>query len=528
MSTNQQSADILLQQGLLPASVIETLLQRADERGQWLGQLVIEHEMLSDDELAQSLSVGSGIPLIRLNTVQPDPAAMACLTPEVCRQYCMVPVSLTGNTLQLAIANPFAETTLDAMRTEYPYDIVTRIAPINAIRQAILEWYQNGVSSMPSGEIPANPRDTLPKRQAAEPSVENDCYPMSLDDLLVAMLHTAASDLHLTVGAPPLIRVNGELRKMPFPVLAAYQMKDLVYPILTDTEIRQFEQRNDLDLAYSLPSVARFRVNVFRQRGSVCAIMRPIPHVPTLEELEMPPILHELTMRPRGLVLVTGPTGAGKSTTIAAMINQLNMSRKLHIITLEDPIEFTHEHKLCEVNQRQIGLDTDSYAVGLRQVLRQDPDVIFIGEMRDYETITAALTAAETGHLVLSTLHTSGAAQTISRIIDVVQSSQQDQILKQLAAVLEAVISQTLIPGLEGNRRYCAQEILVTNAAIRNLIRENKIHLIPGVMQSSGRDGMQTLDQALITLVKQHKISAQDALLQASHPDDFRRLLAMG
>jgi twitching motility protein PilT len=305
-------------------------------------------------------------------------------------------------------------------------------------------------------------------------------------------------------------------------------LQPLIYSILTDIQITVFERHWELDFSYSLPGVSRFRVNVHKQRGSVGSVFRMIPSdMPTLDKLRMPPIVRELTQRPRGLVLVTGPTGSGKSTTLAAMIDEINRTVRTHIVTVEDPIEFLHSNKMSVITQREVGSDTESFSTALRHVLRQDPDVILIGEMRDLETIAAALTAAETGHLVFATLHTTSAAQSIDRIVDVFPSHQQDQVRIQLANVLEGIATQALLRSIDGKGRVCAQEILIASSAIRSLIRDNKVHQMPSVMQASAKYGMQTLDQCLRTLVLEKKVTLDEAIAKSSSPEDFKALLAM-
>ncbi|MHB9132429.1 MAG: type IV pilus twitching motility protein PilT [Armatimonadota bacterium] len=366
--------------------------------------------------------------------------------------------------------------------------------------------------------------------QSTAPPVSSyrDPYSLTLDELLRVACKRNASDLHLTEDLPPLMRTQGKLHRMPYPVLSSHHIQNLIYPLLTEKQITNFEEKLELDLSYNLPDISRFRINLFHQRGAIGAIIRLIPLVvPTIESLGLPKIVSELTTRRRGLVLVTGPTGEGKSTTLAAMIQEINMVRQAHIMTIEDPIEFVHEHQLSEINQRQIGNDTLGYSEALRHVLRQDPDVILIGEMRDLETIAAAITAAETGHLVLSSLHTTSAAQTVDRIIDVFPPYQQNQVRTQLANVLEGVITQVLLPAAEGDSRCCAMEILIATPAIRTLIRDCKIHQIPGVIEASSKQGMQTLDQSLLNLVRRRLVSYDEAVAVSTNQDDFKRLSAM-
>ncbi len=341
---------------------------------------------------------------------------------------------------------------------------------------------------------------------------------MDITDLLILAKERNASDLHLTVGTPPQLRLRGELQSVEgFPPLTREALHDMIYEVLADSQKARFEEQWDLDFSIEVQNLGRFRVNVFRQRRGEGAVFRVIPSkIAPLEALGLPPILKELAMRDRGLLLVTGPTGSGKSTTLAAMLDVINDQRAAHIITLEDPIEYVHEHKKCIVNQREIGQNAKSFAGALRAALREDPDVILVGEMRDLETISMALTAAETGHLVLATLHTSSAAQTVNRIIDVFPSDQQAQVRVQLAESLIGVVAQLLLPSADGKGRVPAVEVLVATPAVRNLIRETKVHQIPSAIQTGAKDGMQSLDQHLRELVKKGRITPEVALRWAS------------
>lgn len=348
-----------------------------------------------------------------------------------------------------------------------------------------------------------------------------------LDDVLVDMVSAGGSDLHLSAGRPPAVRLNGEIvSREEFSPLTSRQIQDAVYEVLTDRQKRTFEEERELDFAYELVGVARFRVNLMRQQEAVSAVMRTIPwKILPLEALNMPATLAELAYLPRGLVLVTGPTGSGKSTTLASLIDLANRTRSAHIVTIEDPIEFVHQHKQSVVNQREVGRDTHSFANALRHVLRQDPDIILVGEMRDLETISIALTAAETGHLVFGTLHTNSAASTIDRIIDVFPAGQQSQIRTQLAASLEAVVCQTLCKTPDADARIAATEVMLATPAIRNLIREGKLQSIPSTLQTSGNLGMHTLNQDLARLVADKRITEAVARGKASDVAELDQLL---
>ena len=346
----------------------------------------------------------------------------------------------------------------------------------------------------------------------------------NIEDILRVAKDAGASDVHLTVGIPPKMRVYGSLITMDYPKLLPADTLDILISIMTETQRERFEERGEYDMSFSLPNVGRYRLNAFKQRGSIAMAFRLVgTEIPSPESLGIPKSIVDLYQRKRGLVLVTGPTGSGKSTTLAAVIDKINSCRDAHIITLEDPIEYLHQHKLSMVNQREIGLDSDNYANALRAALREDPDVILIGEMRDFETISVAITAAETGHLVLSTLHTIGAASTVDRVIDVFPPHQQQQIRVQLANVLEAVISQQLIMTADGNGRVAAFEVMHANHAIRNLIREGKSHQIPSIIQTNRKIGMITMDDAILQLYYDGKIDRELAIQFAQDVDGMEQ-----
>ena len=350
---------------------------------------------------------------------------------------------------------------------------------------------------------------------------------ISLDEILVYLLEQKGSDLHLSVNSPPMIRVHGDLEPVPgYRPLTAHQLQEAVYAILTDRQKQRFEETKELDLAYQLPGAARFRVNIMQQQGSMGAVLRAIPwEILPLEALRMPMELGDFADLPRGLVLVTGPTGSGKSTTLAAIIDRANRTRKGHIITIEDPIEFVHQHRQCVVNQREVGQDTLSFQNALKHALRQDPDIILVGEMRDLETISIALTAAETGHLVFGTLHTSSAATTIDRVIDVFPPEQQSQIRTQLAGSIQAVVCQSLCKTSDGKGRVAATEVMIATPAIRNLIREGKLQSIPSALQTGARFGMHTLNQDLAKLVQDGSINYETAREKCSDLSELNQLL---
>src|SRR5688500_13043686 len=348
-------------------------------------------------------------------------------------------------------------------------------------------------------------------------------------EVLLQVMERHASDLHLTAGSPPMIRHHGRLHPLDYPQLTPQLTREVIYSILTNEQRQRLETDWQIDLAYSIPGKARLRVNAYFQRAALSAAFRLIPHeMPKLSSLGLPRSLEDFTKKPRGFVLVTGPTGSGKSTTLAAMLDLINDTRQEHILTIEDPIEFLHKHKKCIVNQREIGNDAQSFSLGLKAALRQDPDVILVGEMRDLETISTALTAAETGHLVFATLHTQDTAQTIDRIIDVFPPHQQQQVRVQLSVALQGIVTQQLLPTADGSGRVAACEVLALTPAVRNLIREGKTHQIHSVLQTGGAKGMQAMDASLAQLVRAGKITRELAEQRSSTPEELRRLMGVG
>lgn len=348
----------------------------------------------------------------------------------------------------------------------------------------------------------------------------------TLEEILTVAYNAGASDIHITVGLPPIMRLNGHLTKLDYPVLTANDTLELCVNMLKPKQRERFEERGEYDMSVAFPGIGRYRVNVFKQRGCIGIALRTVTtDIPQAEQLGIPQSVINLYTRKRGLILVTGPTGSGKSTTLASIIDKINKTRDAHIITLEEPIEYSHSHNMAMVNQREIGQDTESFANALRAALREDPDVILVGEMRDYETISTAITAAETGHLVLSTLHTIDAASTVDRIIDTFPPHQQQQIRVQLSAVLVCIISQTLIPNITEDGRVAAFEVMHVNSAVKNLIREGKSHQLPSVIQTSKREGMCTMDDYLLQLYMSRKISRENCVQYAQNPDKMRSQL---
>ncbi len=377
-----------------------------------------------------------------------------------------------------------------------------------------------GVESVPTA--PQEQEQIVGEVTTASRSLDD----LALDELLELVVKKNGSDLHLAVGIPPVIRIDGKLLATNYPVLDTQHTQRLIYDILSDEQVQRFEGDWELDCSHQLYSISRFRVNVFRDRGNVAGAFRVIPtKIPTVRDLNLPPVLEELARRPRGLILVTGPTGSGKSTTLAAMLGQINTERSEHIITIEDPIEYMHTHRRSIINQREVGQDTHSFANALRAALREDPDVLLVGEMRDLETMQLAITAAETGHLVFATVHTNSAAQTVDRIVDVFPPSQQEQIRIMLSNNLVAVCTQQLLPRAGMGGRICCLEIMVASPAIRNLIREAKAHQITSIIQTSAHLGMQTMDQCLRDYYQRGLITYEDAVARAMNPEELKKML---
>src|SRR3954471_18957523 len=352
----------------------------------------------------------------------------------------------------------------------------------------------------------------------------------TLPELLKITVDKEGSDLHISTASPPQVRVHGHLERLPLPELSPSETKQLVYSVLTDSQKKRFEETLELDFSFGIRGLARFRCNVFNQRGAVGAVYRLIPEkIRTFGELGLPPVLATLADRPRGLVLITGPTGSGKSTTLAALLDKINSERHGHILTIEDPIEYIHQHKNCLVNQREVHSDTNSFTSALRAALREDPDIVLIGEMRDLETVESALKIAETGHLTFGTLHTNSSAQTINRIIDIFPANQQSQIRTQLSLVLEGIVCQALLPRADGKGRVVSLEIMVPNSAIRNLIRDDKVHQIYGAMQSGQEKlGMQTANQTLASLYMKKLITLETAMMTSSNKDELQDMINRG
>jgi twitching motility protein PilT len=508
-----------------------------------LGEFLVERHVLSRDDLAiataESRRTGDPLPAVlrRANLVSekdltaaiaetvglrfvdftehplhPDAAVM--IPEAVAREHCAIGVDFEGTKLVVAFTDPGDDRAVTAVGAASGYEVV----PAAAGRYEI-------VHALDSVFGPQRP--DAPSLEEPEPDPFDEPQGIHINQLLEMVIELRGSDLHLTAGSSPVIRVHGELRPVDtIEPLNGSDIREMVYAILTQKQREKFENELELDCSYTLPGRSRFRVNVFLQRDSVGAVLRAIPYqIVDFDELGLPPSVKAFADLPRGLVLVTGPTGSGKSTTLASLVDIINRTKALHIMTVEDPIEFLHTHKRAVVNQREVGEDTRSFSEALRHVLRQDPDVILVGEMRDLDTIQTALTAAETGHLVFATLHTQDAPQSIDRIIDVFPSHQQQQVRVQLASALQGIVTQQLLRTPDGGGRAVAAEVLVATPAVRNLIREGKIYQIYSIMQAGAKFGMVTMDQHLARLVKAGRVSLESALERCANEDDLRRLV---
>jgi twitching motility protein PilT len=489
---------------------MEETLERETDTGVPFAKLLASEGLVSERDLVAAVADQIGVAMWDPDE-QPIPALVAGMLPvALCQRHRAVVVGMHSGRLIVAMEDPTDTAGIAEIEAETGWTVEARLAAASDVSLAIEVLY--GVEDKPT-----------PTMVTQAPAGSE----LHLNTLLAEMLEAGASDLHLSVGIPPSIRVDGALRPMEgYESLTPTESRRLVYGILTQKQREKFEGELELDTSHSVPNQGRFRLNVFLQRDSVGAVLRAIPYkITPLEKLGIPAVVGDLANLPRGLVLVTGPTGSGKSTTLASVVDIVNSTHPCHIMTVEDPIEFLHHHKRAVVNQREVGEDTKSFADALKHVLRQDPDVILVGEMRDLETISTALTAAETGHLVFATLHTQDAPQSIDRVIDVFPAHQQQQIRIQLAAALQAIVTQQLLPRMRNRGRAVASEVLVVTPAIRNMIREGKVHQIYSAMQAGGKFGMQTMDQCLAGLVRNSIVSLEVALERCHNEDDLRRLV---
>ncbi len=497
---------------MLSRDSLESAISEAERTNQPLPSVLLKLGLVGAKDLTAALADQLGVPFVDFLETPIHQEAPTLLTAELARKWMALPVDFEDHKLIVAFAEPADDDALAAVGAATTYEIIAAVADRDELMGAIDMIY----GAAPKAEASAGAADIW------EGSRSDD---LNINDLLELVIAWRGSDLHLAAGSPPVIRVNGDLRPIPdIPVLNGSQIRQMVFSILTQKQREKFEKELELDTSYALPGKGRFRVNVFLQRDSVGAVMRAIPYqVVDYDVLGVPPAVKTWAFLPRGLVLITGPTGSGKSTTLASLIDIVNRERSVHIMTVEDPIEFLHDHKRSLINQREVGEDTHSFASALKHVLRQDPDVILVGEMRDLETISTALTAAETGHLVFATLHTQDAPQSIDRVIDVFPAHQQQQVRVQLASALQGICTQQLIPTSDGQGRAIACEVMVATPAVRNLVREGKTHQIYSVLQAGGRYGMVTMDMSLVQLVRSGRITMDMALERCSNEEDLRR-----
>ncbi len=541
-------ADALIQGGYETESNLRPLLAESRATGQSLAALLIGRKLALPGVVVGALAHMAQLPAIDLSVMTPSPQATAAMPDAVAQQFEAVGLQFDGNVLAVAFSEPPSKEDLETLAAKVGYRINPALADPLVIAQMLgsdtsapippppgppttsplIDPPGPAVSSNGSEAPSTGPNVERLLEQGIPAAAGNGSMPLHIDDLLRYAVAVGASDLHLTAAQPGAIRLHGAIRPIEgCPVLDNETIRDMVFGILPASQRERFEEEHELDTSHSISGVGRFRVNVSLQRGTVAAALRPIPHeMPEFDTLGIPDSVKAFTDLRRGLVLVTGPTGSGKSTTLASLIDIINRTKPLHIVTVEDPIEFLHDHKRSIITQREIGEDTNSFSEALRRVLRQDPDVILVGELRDLETISTALTAAETGHLVFATLHTQDAPQTIDRVIDVFPTNQQEQIRVMLAGTLEGIVTQQLIVNADGTGRVPCSEVLVCTSAIRNLIRQSKSHQIYSLMQVGGSFGMQTMDQGLAQLVKDGVISEGIAYDRSSNEEDLRNHLS--
>jgi twitching motility protein PilT len=524
---NTRLAEALVEAGYETLAGLQPVVDQAMTTNQSLGYLLVSSGRTLPSVVVGTLAQLAQLPAVDLSDFTPQPDATAAMPVEVAAEFGAMALQIDGHALVVAFAEPPEPSEIDELAGRVGH----RIHPVLADPVVIAAHVGSDASVVAQAES-AEPSDRTEVvdellNKGIVVGRKDDVVPLHIDDLLRYAVSVGASDLHLTAAMPGTIRLHGALRPIEgCPPLDNETIRDMVFGILPGSQRERFEEEKELDTSHTIPGVGRFRVNVALQRGTITAALRPIPHeMPVFSSLGLPDSIRSFTDLRRGLVLVTGPTGSGKSTTLASLIDIINRTKPLHIVTVEDPIEFLHDHKRSIITQREIGEDTDSFAEALRRVLRQDPDVILVGELRDLETISMALTAAETGHLVFGTLHTQDAPQTIDRIIDVFPTQQQEQIRVMLASTLEGVVTQQLVPTADGSGRAPCAEVLVCTSAVRNLIRQAKTHQVYSLMQVGGSFGMQTMDQGLAGMVRAGIISESIAYDRSSNEEDLRNHL---
>ena len=515
LATSRAVGEFLVDRKVLSRDALEAALRREADTGVPLAKILASDNLVAERHLVAAVADQLSLPMWDPDA-DPIPAILGGMLPVgLCQRLRAVAVGMSGSELIVAMENPMDQKAVADITADTGWQVKAVLAAASDISLAIEVLY--GVEDRPAADT-----SEASAGGGSRPGTE-----LHINDLLAEMVDLGASDLHLSSGLPPCIRVDGAIRPLSdHEVLTPSELRRLIYSILTQRQRERFEENLELDTSHVVTGGGRLRLNVFVPRDSVGAVLRAIPFkIVPLDKLGIPAVVNGFANLQRGLVLVTGPTGSGKSTTLASLVDVVNTTRACHIMTVEDPIEFVHTHKRAVVNQREVGEDTRSFSSALKHVLRQDPDVILVGEMRDLETISTALTAAETGHLVFGTLHTQDAPQSIDRVIDVFPAHQQQQIRVQLASALQAVVTQQLLPRASSRGRTVACEVMIATPAIRNLIREGKTHQVYSSMQAGGQFGMQTMDQSLASLVKASAISLEVALERCHNEDDMRRLV---
>ncbi len=516
---SRKLGELLVDRRLISKDVLVTLLDREEQTGTPLAKLLTEEGHVREEDLLRTVAERVGMEYVELEDELLDPEAVSQLEASAARDLLALPVRISDDgSVVIAVADPFDAERHRSLEQATGRKVTLALATKEAIKQTLDLVH-------PSDDIPVTRVPGM-----GEPVDVSADFPeeaLHVNTLLSILVDREGSDLHLTAGSPPQLRIHGMLQKLEeFGVMKPADIRRMVYAILTEKQREKLEEVLELDASHPLVGKGRFRLNVFFQRDAIGAVFRAIPdEIKPLEDLGVPKVVGEFADYARGLVLVTGPTGSGKSTTLASIVDVINRNRACHILTVEDPIEFLHHHNKAIVNQREVGADTLGFNHALRHALRQDPDVILVGELRDLETISTALTAAETGHLVFATLHTQDAPQTIDRIIDVFPSHQQDQVRVQLAATIQGVVTQQLLPTRDGKGRVPAIEVMIATPAVRNLIREGKIHQITTAMQAGGKHGMRTMDQSLAELVRKNIITFELAAERATNVEDLQRLV---
>jgi twitching motility protein PilT len=526
--SSRRLGEHLVERKVLSRDTLEELLVREGREGIPLSKLLVAEDLVGEKDLVAAVAAQAGIRFVDFDHTSVNPTLDRLVPAEVARAQLAIAVDVEGSDLLVAMADPTDASALEAVEQGTGWTIRPALAVRDELQQVVAAMYGRGEASRAAnvGVATLDGEQEAALASAELPSVEFETE-LHVNDLLIRVIELGGSDLHLTVGVHPSVRIHGDIQPLSeFPIMNGSEIRRMIYAILTQKQRERFEEELELDASHSVPGMGRFRVNIFLQRDSMGSVMRVIPFkVVPFADLGLPDAVLQFAQLPRGLVLVTGPTGSGKSTTLASLIDVINATRHQHIMTVEDPIEFLHDHKVALINQREVGEDTQTFAKALKHVLRQDPDVILVGEMRDLETISTALTAAETGHLVFATLHTQDAPQSVDRVIDVFPSHQQQQVRVQLASSLQGVVTQQLVPIPSGRGRVVSAEVLVATPAVRNLIREGKTHQIYSAMQAGGKYGMQTMDMSLAALVRAGKISMELALEKCANEEDMRRLI---